>query len=562
MSLVHRLAVLVAARRVAIVVWAVLILFVAALVSYNRTAQARTVAALGSNSPVVRDRAVRGLVKQGRLSDVLASTQDPNSDAKSEQNLESITLRQNAAASVNALAASRQVSDNQALDALFLLRKDADTKVQDTATAGLATLGAANNANLRVIVGNLSNGDPDIRGAAVAALDKVGGDKVAKLVDPLMQSPEAQDSAQATMQGLGGTAVPYLLGHLETPNRDFRQKVLGMLGQIASPAAVPALVKTAADPDPSVRRLAQSALADTVINNFSTLQKAQATLSTDAKDPQKKPADILADKDAIAKAAASFAQTKGAAPALIATLRNVEADSQARTQSALALGRVGGASAVAALIASLGDYDALVRNAALQGVQSAGPEAAGALTAALAQGTADTRAAAAQALGAIGGASGIATLRALIGNYATSPTVRQAAVQGLGQSGDPLAVPTLAAALADPAGGVASAASDALLTPSLEAAAVPLLVASFGKPAPTPFNASQTLARMGNLPVPALRAAAASSNPSTQTWAAVTLGQTDSKDPGITAALTPLTRSANANVQYAATQALGRLAGS
>lgn len=562
MSPLHRLAALVAARRVTIAVWAVLILLVAALVSYNRAGQARTVAALGSNKPAVRDRAVRGLVQSGRLTDVLTATQDPNSDAKSEQNLESATLRENAAASVNTLAASRQVSDKQALDTLFLLRKDTDSKVKDAATAGLATLGAANDANLTLIVGNLSNGDPDIRGAAVAALDKIGGDQVAKRVDPLMQTPEAQDSAQAAMQGLGGTAVPYLLAHLETPKRDFKQKMLSMLGQIASPAAVPALVKAAADPDPSVRRLAQSALANTVINNYSTLQKAQLTSTTDAKDPKKKPEDLTADQSAIAKAAASFAQTKAAAPALVATLRNTEADSQARTQSALALGRIGSGPAITALVASLGDYDAFVRNAALQGVQSAGPGAIGPLTTALAQGTEDTRAAAAQALGAIGGTSAIATLHALVGNYATSPGVRQAAVQGLGQSGSPLAVPTLVSALADPEGAVASAASDALLTPDLEAAAVPLLVALFDKPAPVPFNASQTLSRMGNLPVSALRQAAGSSNPQVQTWAAVTLGQTDSKDPAITASLTPLTRSANTGVQYAATQALGRLAGS
>ncbi len=562
MSPFHRLAALVAARRVTIAVWAVLIILVAALISYNRAGQAHTVAALGSNSPAVRDSAVRGLVQSGRLTDVLAATQDPNSDAKSEQNLESATLRENAAASVNTLAASHQVSDRQALDTLFLLRKDSDSKVKDTATAGLATLGGASQSNLDVIVGNLSNGDPDIRGASVAALDKIGGDKVAKLVDPLMQTPEAQDSAQAAMLGLGGTAVPYLLAHLDTPKRDFKQKVLGMLGQIASPNAVPALVKSASDPDPSVRRLAQSALADTVINNFSTLQKAQSTLSTDAKDPKKKPEDLTADKDAITKATSSFAQTRVAAPALVATLRNPEADSQARTQSALALGRIGSAEAVTALVASLGDYDALVRNAALQGVQSAGPQATGPLTVALAQGTQDTRAAAAQALGAIGGPAGIATLQSLVANYGTSPSVRQAAVQGLGQSGSPAAVPTLVAALADPDGGVASAASDALLTPDLEAAAVPLLVALFDKPAPVPFNASQTLSRMGNLPVPALRQAAGSANPQVQTWAAVTLGQTNSKDPAITQSLTPLTQSANSGVQYAATEALGRLAGS
>ena len=90
---------------------------------------------------------------------------------------------------------------------------------------------------------------------------------------------------------------------------------------------------------------------------------------------------------------------------------------------------------------------------------------------------------------------------------------------------------------------------------------VPPLIAAFGRPTPAPFNASQTLARMGNLAVPPLEQAAQSADPQTQTWAAVTLGQTDSKDPGIVQALTPLTRSADAQVKYAAQEAINRLSG-
>ena len=66
---------------------------------------------------------------------------------------------------------------------------------------------------------------------------------------------------------------------------------------------------------------------------------------------------------------------------------------------------------------------------------------------------------------------------------------------------------------------------------------------------------------MGNLPVVALEAAAKSTDPNMQTWSAVTLGLTDSKDPAIVASLDPLTKSANSSVQYAATQALNRLSG-
>lgn len=561
MSAFNRLAGAIAARRTTILVWAILLLVVFGVVSYNHAAQARTAAALASTSASVRDGAVRGLVQNGRLSDALAATEDINGDPKDPQNVQSAALRENAADSVNRLAAAHQVTDAQALDTLFQLRKDSDSGVKDKATAGLVTLGTASGANLRAIVGNLGNGDPDLRSAAVDALSKIGGDKVAKLVDPLMRDPAAGDSAQSVMQALGPTAVPYVVAHLSTPDLDFRQKMLNMLGQIGSPLAVPPLVQVAADPDPSVRRLALASLASTVLNNFSSTQKATLALRAASADPKTKPADVQKAQADAQKAAAEFAQTRAAAPALIAALRDPEADSQARTQAALALGRIGGGAAIAALVGALGDYDALVRSAALQGVQSAGPGAVGPLTAALAQGTPDTRAAAAQALGGIGSPASLATLAGLLRDPATPVAVRRAAVQGLGQSGSISAITPLVAALADPDGGVAGAASDALLTPGLEAAAVPALVAAFARPAPAPFNASQTLSRMGNLAVPALRAAAAAPAPQMQTWAAVTLGATDSKDPAILASLAPLTRSADPQVQYAAAQAVERLSG-
>ncbi len=94
----------------------------------------------------------------------------------------------------------------------------------------------------------------------------------------------------------------------------------------------------------------------------------------------------------------------------------------------------------------------------------------------------------------------------------------------MGQSGNKLFLPILTRALGDTDGTVASAASDALLSPAAASNAVPSLIAAFARPDPVPFEASQTLARMGNLSVPSLKTAAASPNPRVQTWAAVTLG--------------------------------------
>jgi len=181
---------------------------------------------------------------------------------------------------------------------------------------------------------------------------------------------------------------------------------------------------------------------------------------------------------------------------------------------------------------------------------------------ALAQGAEDTRASAAQALGGIGTPAAVAALKGVLANPATPVSVRQSAVVGLGQSGNPQVVPSLVAALGDPDGNVQSAASDAISSGQvMETAAIPSLIASFAKPAPVPINASQTLSRMGDLAVPALVAATKNPNPSVQTWAAVSLGQTESKKPEVLAALTPLKENANAGVKFAATEALNRLSG-
>lgn len=563
MSIFQRLGAAIWARKITIAVWAAIIIVIFALVSYNRNAQAQTEAALTSANQDVRDRTVQRLVLDGRLIDSLTATQNPNEDAKSEQNLKSIDIRKNAADSVNRLTAANKIPTQKAMDTMFLLCKDAETAVKDKAKDGLAALGGQNDANLNAIVGKLKDGDPDIRGAAVDVLGKIGGDKVAKVVDPLLKDPAAQDSAQSTMTKIGAPAVPYLIKRLDDPDVTFRQKLVSMLGTIADPSSVPELSRLAMDrSQPSIRRVALTSLASTVLTDYNNLQNAQTALTAALKDPKTKPEDLQKDKDAVPKAAAAFAQTRAAEPPLIGALQNPEDDSEARTQAALALGRTAGPQAVTALVASLGDYDARVRQAALAGVQSVGAPAVGPLTASLARGTEDMRAAAAQALGGIGTPQAIASLKGVLANPATPVSVRRSAVIGLGQSHNAGAIPSLVAALSDPDGSVASAASDALTTSdAVEIPAIPALIAAFAKPTPVPFNASQTLSRMGDLAVPSLVAATKNANPQIQTWAAVALGQTESKKPEVVAALTPLKGSANPGVQYAASQALDRLAG-
>ena len=544
-------------RLLALALWAVAILVIVGLVSANRSAQARQMAALSSPDQKTRDAMVLSLVQSGHLIDALTNTQDPNSDADSPQNKQSVVIRKNAADSAVRLIGDPQVTTAQEMDTLFLLCKDANADVKTSAEGGLQKVGEQNDANLHDIVGRLKDGDPDIRAAAVAVLGKIGGDKgfgdkTARAVDQVILDPTSQDSAESALQAIGDPAVPYLSAHLDDPRMtiEFRQKIVDLLGAVGTVGTLKPLTQMAqGNPDqPSVRREAVVSLASIVLSLYTAAQKAAA-------DPKAKPEDKQ-------KAAAAFAQARQSEPILIAALNNTGADSQTRSQAALALGRIGSQAALAALVAALGDYDTRVQQAATAGAQEVGPPAVGPLTAALTRGDEPVRASAAEALGGIGSGPAIAALDAAFQNPATPASVRRSAAVGLGRSGSPAVIPTLVRALGDPDGDVQSAASDALLSPALAAVATPSLIATFQRPTPVPFNASQTLARMGNQAVPALEQAAQSPDAQTQTWAAVTLGQTDSKTPGIVEALTPLTNSANGGVKYAAQEAINRLSGS
>ncbi|MBV9851479.1 MAG: HEAT repeat domain-containing protein, partial [Armatimonadetes bacterium] len=396
------------ARLLTIAVWAVIILVIVGLVSANRATLARQTAALSSTDENVRDGMVLQLVQSGRLIDALTNTQDPNSDADSPQNQQSLDIRKNAAISVNHLIDQGKIPTQQAMNTLFLLCKDANADVKATAKTGLKKVGEQSDSNLHDVVGRLKDGDPDIRSAAVDVLGQIGGDaafgdKTAQYVDAVILDPTSQDSAESAMKSIGPPAVPYLEKHLADPKMtlDFRQKMADLLGQIGAASAVPALKQAAETDQPSVRRMALVSLADIVLSAYTAAQNDSVAAQKAAKDPTAKPADVQKAQDAAKKAASDFALSRQAEPDLTAALQNTATDSEARSQAALALGRIASPAATRALIATLGDYDTRVQQAALAGVQEVGPPAVGPLTTALTQGDEQVRASAAEALGGI-----------------------------------------------------------------------------------------------------------------------------------------------------------------
>ncbi len=553
------------ARLRATLIIAVLVIGIYSYVSYNHAQQKALETTLATGMPAACDAAVAGLAQNGRLVDVLINTQNPDEDVSSPSNQRSLLIRKNAAASVNRLSAEGKITPAEAFDTLFLICKDANADVKASAESGLTALGSKDAASLNAVVQRLSNGDPDIRGAAVDVLGKIGGDKAASAVNAVLLSTASQDSAISALQKIGAPSVPLVVAHLEDPASQtdiaFRQQMVGVLDQIAAPSSVPELIKIAGQPSqPSVQRLAQVALADTVLAAYNGVQTAKTAL-TAAKDPAAK----ASAQTALAKASAVLPQVQSAEPALRGILSDTTAASESRSQAALALGQSGSPAAIAALVSGLGDFDAQVRESSETGLQSSGPSAVGPLSAALAAGDTAKRAGAAQALGGIGTPAALTALENVFHAPATPDAVREGAITGLGRSGSPSVIPTLVQALSDRDGTVSEAAQTGLLTPALAKPAIPVLVAALSQPTPAPFNAAETLSRMGALAesdvVPLLTRSIAAENAPTQTWAAVTLGEIGSKSAAALSALQSLSKSANPQVQYAASQSLLKLAG-
>lgn len=523
---------------VTILVWAGIVLVIGVVVSQNRARQAGYEASI--LDPKSCQSTVQSLMENGSLVDVLSNSEDPNGDADSPENKRSVQIRQAAAGAVDKIVADGKLSQDAELTTLFGLHKDSDDTVKGDATAGLATFGSQSQAHLATLTDHLKDGDPDVRGAVTDGLGKIGGDQVAKLTSALIKDPVAQDSVLTVLGGLGKTAVPYVEQRLNDPDLSFRQSMVNLIGKLGDPSTIPALINTANTDQPAVRRVAIIALTQIV----------QATESTKDKNgkPTASPSDI--------------ALANSAEPTLIAVVNNPADDSDVRSQAALTLGYTASPAAVKGLVATLGDFDTRVAQAALTGVETAGPSAVGPLIQALGTGDPRSRAEAAQALGAIQTPQALAALQGVMSNPTVDPAIRRNGARGLGlgNSSNPQVVSMLVAALGDKDGLVADAASSSLLNPALAAAAVPELVAAFQKPAPVPFVASETLVHMTGEARPAvvgaLEGALASGNADAQTWAAVTIGQSDIKDAPVVAALDKLAATGSTpSVKYAAGQA-------
>jgi HEAT repeat protein len=266
----------------------------------------------------------------------------------------------------------------------------------------------------------IAAGDPFLAaaciGSGVQVEPEVVEQTITRLVKALGSTSEGEGRAAVTaLRQIGEAAIPTLLTELQAKEPKRRQQAVITLGEIGSPAAIPALQAALRDSDWAVRYAAGYALG----------------------------------------------QIGGeAVPLLLAMLRS--ADKNARRDAARALGLTAAESeaVIPALVHGLADVDAGVRRESLRSLEQMGSLAAPALINALSSADKRVRAAAALALGTIRAREAVPALTTAL-HDPDKETRRESAV-ALGLVLDRRAVEPLMTALQDRDKGVRCAAAEAL----------------------------------------------------------------------------------------------------
>ena len=189
-----------------------------------------------------------------------------------------------------------------------------------------------------------SDDDPEVRGAAIDALDAVGGGALEQLLEELTGGSSDSEAEWVTARKFARA--------LEADRPELRMAAANALGRLDDASGLQALVKALEDDDPRVR-----------------LRAAQAC-GTFA-DPRAIPGlrDRLDDDPRVRRAAANALGTIGTDEALAPLLDLLDdGDESIRRIAAGALGKASNPEPVEPLARALGDESAVVRNAAVYSV--------------------------------------------------------------------------------------------------------------------------------------------------------------------------------------------------
>lgn len=371
-----------------------------------------------------------------------------------------------------------QLGNARVVTLLIEALQDSDLGLRTRAAWALGQLGDAR--AVPALIDALGDTDWHVRRSVIEALGQLGH---ARAVPPLIEALKGRDlDIQMIFEWVPafGDAHTVKGGYL-----DIRAIAAAALGQIGDARAVPALIEVLKASDRDVQRSAieevgnvRKVVVDPRIDALKNSKMSACKALGQLGDARAVPALIEMIKDSywdVRKSVAKALEQSGSAavPALIEALKNNDRD--VRRYAAEALGQISDVRAVPALIEALQDraWD-VVRQRAVDALRRLGNlSALDVLLESLLANYRDVRRSAAQALGFLEDPQAVpALIKALEDN---DRYVRKSAAEALGRLGDARAVPALIEALKDSNWDVQESVTEALEQLG-DARAVPVLI--------------------------------------------------------------------------------------
>jgi len=216
--------------------------------------------------------------------------------------------------------------------------------------------------SIRALVKLLDETGPFPRWAASVALENVGEPAVPYLIARLDEEPTGEIAyLDSTLHSIGAPAVPALVECLDDANELVRRRAASLLGDLADPRGVPALVDYLAD-DPAKAAWALGRMGEAAGAAVPVLMEY---LGHDDPDVRWRSAQALGQvgPDALT-----------AVPSLVDRLD--DPSPKVRWGAAHSLGRLGDVDSVPALVEALGDGDSDVRRSACEALGRMGATSA------------------------------------------------------------------------------------------------------------------------------------------------------------------------------------------
>ena len=391
-------------------------------------------------------------------------------DGRSLNPLTALLNDNDARVSAAAAESLARMNDPRATGLLVGYLSNADWRLRARAAQVLMRVPEASARAVGPLVTSLRDRDLVVRYYAAEALVNVGSPAVTQLVDLFRSGTFAERERSARVLARIGQPAALPLSALaqerSTPP-ELKAASAHMLGLIADPQAVPALVTLLSDDRYFVREQASFALGrigQPAIDELIDMSGSPA--------PATRQAAVSALGTACAEIARRARVASGGSPASadppevrrsIDTILNSLKDSTVgvRTAAIHALGDAGSPRAVAPLIALLEDESSTMRGEASLALGKLHNLAVPALISELGSGKPSTRKLAAEALGETGSKDAVPALIRLVSTDLSG--ARAEAIEALGKIGDPSAVDAILSAMATGSAGVKQKAISALV---------------------------------------------------------------------------------------------------